>query len=953
MSVFMDVLNLLTHAPGGMVYYLILMFSVWAIVGLALSRWSRGERRDIVPRILFAGALMSFSRFLIVVVALLDRQHNTILVSIGPPLERFVDALSALLVCWAFVTLPRQRTLGRVFLGVTGLFSIGLYVIAATTWYNIWSADPSSAFNLSWQRWLWEIWQLIILIPALVYLAVSPAPEKGTLIVSLGVLVVGHLLQAVMPFEQQIPNFSGWVRFANLLAFPLLAASTYQIIVQRFDAQADSLQSISQDSLSQITGLMALLDTTRKMSSSLDQETVLDDAIRGVSQTLQSNLCALALSVSGSSEKAELAGDMELAIVYNASEVIRPRKRFYAAEYPAIQLGAGREQPIVLEPNPRGGSGLAADALENDEESSRIARIYRLLGSEQNGPLIVQPLRQNSISAGVMLVCRPGQPIPFTSAEARKSETLAVHITAAIENARRHLQTRQQIEQLRANFRLLKTEYTRTKADLENRLKQGKEESTVYIQKLYEAETGETRAQNDARELRQKLGRLREETEAEIRRARAEMQQSAEQVARLEETVQALEQEKGELQFQLATAITAQSDAGTRPLAAEMQGSFAGLIDQMASGLILCDQDGVITHINPAGTQLLGRSKEELLGKPAIKLWNHGAWQSAFREMMGQRAVARVPAESTDSAGETRPMRSLAFESFGHLFLVEIAPLLDADRQVGMAISVLDIQKADERIRARDEFLASLAQDLRTPMTSILGYTELLMNESVGKLGGIQRKFLQRVQANVERMRGMLNDLIGVTAIDSGKLAIEIEPVDMVSVIETALRKAQFRLEEKELTTHLEMDELPLIMADPECVQQIVDNLLTNACKSSRPSSTIAIQANVATDDLGNSHLHVSVADTGGGIAPQDQARVFDRFYRAENALIAGLGETGVGLAIVKSLVEAHHGQVWHESEANVGTTFHFMLPLTFDQEADGHGPPTEAGHPLGGNGRG
>jgi hypothetical protein len=101
MSVFLDVLNLLTSSPGAMVYYLVLLFSVWSIVGLALSRWSRGERDQAVPRILLAGALLSFVRFLPIIVALLDRLNGQYLVLFGPPLERFVDTLSVILISWS------------------------------------------------------------------------------------------------------------------------------------------------------------------------------------------------------------------------------------------------------------------------------------------------------------------------------------------------------------------------------------------------------------------------------------------------------------------------------------------------------------------------------------------------------------------------------------------------------------------------------------------------------------------------------------------------------------------------------------------------------------------------------------------------------------------------------------------------------------------------------------
>ncbi len=961
MSVFLDILRLLTGSPGGLVYYLVLLFSVWAIVGLALSRWARGERRGIVPRILIAGAVMSFLRFVPILLALVDRQGDGYLASFAPPLERFVDTVSALLVCWAYVLSYKQRTLGRVFVGTTFLCSLGFLVVAVVQWSIARQTNPSAMYNLSWQRWAWELWQLLFLVPALIYLLVSPIQERGMLAISLGILSAGHWLEAILPFAEQTPFFAGWVRFANLLAFPLLAVVTYRLIVQRFDEQATDLEAVNQESLSQLTSLMALLDTTRKMSASLDLETVLDTAIRGVSQTLPSDLCALVLTAYSPDGKVNVSENAELSIIYSASQVNPAHTTFQAQDYPSIQYALSRGKPVVLGPEQDKGANKATGSAAAEEPlagrsvgNGQVAQVYRLLGSEQTGPIVIQPLEHESSVTGAILACRPGQLTPFTAIETRKCETMATHLAAAIENARQHQRTRELVEQLTDNLQLLKTEYSRTKAHLQNRLKQSKEEVTLYIQKLYETELGETRAQNDAREALRRLARLKEESQSEISGARAELERSIEQVAQLtaqlaqlEEQARVLEQDRKELQ------LAASAGAGT----ALIQGGAAGFsaFDHLANGVVVTDPGGRIVYTNPVAEQWLGRSRDQLIGSDGFSLWDSDVWRSALHSLTDQ-----WPTESADQvpppfSGQVGLSTSLVMEHQGRPMQVELTPLSLDGYHAGAIALLHSVPQADERTRARDEFLASLAQELRTPMTSILGYTELLMNESVGKLGEIQRKFLQRVQANVERMSGMLNDLIGVTTIDSGKLVIELEPVDIVGVIETALRKVQFRLEEKELDTQVEIGDVPVVLADPECVQQIVDNLLTNACKSSQTGSVIGIRANVQTDEPDKPYLHVAVSDTGGGIAPEDRARVFERFYRADNALITGLGETGVGLAIVKSLVEAHHGRVWNDSEMGVGTTFHFVLPLGLEKETDSGSVERAAAElgSAGGNGSG
>ena len=219
-------------------------------------------------------------------------------------------------------------------------------------------------------------------------------------------------------------------------------------------------------------------------------------------------------------------------------------------------------------------------------------------------------------------------------------------------------------------------------------------------------------------------------------------------------------------------------------------------------------------------------------------------------------------------------------------------------------------------------------------MTSITGYTDLLLGESVGIIGEMQRKFLQRIKANIERMGSMLSDLIGVTAIDAGQLEIRPVVIDMAEVIEDAIITARAQLEENELEMEVNlMEDMPLIEVDPEAIRQIMNNLLGNAIQASSSGKTITVSTSVNQDEglegeeLG--FLQLSIRDAGGGIAEKDIERVFDRFYQAERPLIEGLGETGVGLAIAKSLIEAHGGRIWVESEIGEGTTFHFLLNIS------------------------
>jgi signal transduction histidine kinase len=233
------------------------------------------------------------------------------------------------------------------------------------------------------------------------------------------------------------------------------------------------------------------------------------------------------------------------------------------------------------------------------------------------------------------------------------------------------------------------------------------------------------------------------------------------------------------------------------------------------------------------------------------------------------------------------------------------------------------------------DVVMGLVQELRTPMTSITGYVELLLAESAGILGEMQRQFLQRVGTNVNRLASMLDDLIRVTALDTGKFTISAVPVDVVALIEDAITNAAIQFREKGLAVNLELEEnLPLLSADHDSVHQMIGQLLTNAYLVSPPNTEISVSAGMRSvkfkaNDAPIDCLYVAVADRGGGILPEDAARVFARKYKAENPLIQGLGDTGVGMAVAKALVEAHGGRLWLDTQPEVGSVFQFVIPFS------------------------
>lgn len=235
------------------------------------------------------------------------------------------------------------------------------------------------------------------------------------------------------------------------------------------------------------------------------------------------------------------------------------------------------------------------------------------------------------------------------------------------------------------------------------------------------------------------------------------------------------------------------------------------------------------------------------------------------------------------------------------------------------------------------ELLLSLVQELRTPLTSMIGFVDLLMGESVGILGAAQRNFLQRVSSNISRLSLMLDELVHLTELDTGQYNFKPASVDVLALLEDAITNSSTQFREKGLSVHFNANhELPNIHGDKDALNQIIGQLLTNAYLVSPPDTDIYVEAQLRKAVLGEDDetakpldcIFVSIEDRGGGIQPEDEARVFARKYKAENPLIQGLGDTGVGMAIAKVLIEAHHGRLWMESRHNVGTIFNFVLPI-------------------------
>ncbi|MCB0166027.1 MAG: PAS domain-containing protein [Anaerolineae bacterium] len=229
----------------------------------------------------------------------------------------------------------------------------------------------------------------------------------------------------------------------------------------------------------------------------------------------------------------------------------------------------------------------------------------------------------------------------------------------------------------------------------------------------------------------------------------------------------------------------------------------------------------------------------------------------------------------------------------------------------------------------KSQFVSIAAHELRTPLTTLYGYLDLLLMEDFGRLNEQQRRFVEIIRNGARHLTKITHDLLDTSQIEAGQVELLLKPENLQALLETvaAELKPQLDTKQQQLTVHAAAD-LPLALCDDMRMVQVGTNLISNASKYTPEGGTIDVFITLAAEE---GFLQVAVTDTGVGIGPEDQAKLFTRFFRAKTASLTGASGTGLGLHITRNLVELHGGRIWFESELNRGSTFYFTLPVADD----------------------
>jgi len=359
---------------------------------------------------------------------------------------------------------------------------------------------------------------------------------------------------------------------------------------------------------------------------------------------------------------------------------------------------------------------------------------------------------------------------------------------------------------------------------------------------------------------------------------------------------------------QLAQALDAQEEAVSLRQA---------ILESITEGVIVTDTEGRAILMNVAAEEILGATRDRILGR-------------SLQQILEPASVARRPGLGR-LAKSTTPLQTL-FDLEGKQIHVTAAPVRSSSgEQLGLVAVLRDVTREVQAERAKRGFIATISHELRTPLTAILGYTEVLYSGLVGRLTQTQVNFMRIIHNNARRMVTMANNLIGLSESERGRLELEYEEIDLPLIIGEVVQAFIPQMKGREIAWSLEIeDDFPLIEADPTRIRQIVTNLVSNAVKFTFPGGHITVGAATVPEPEGAEpkFCRLWVSDTGIGIPAEEHGRIWERFYRADNPLKAEAGGLGVGLSIVKSLVEAHEGRVWLDSTPGEGSTFTALLPI-------------------------
>lgn len=388
-----------------------------------------------------------------------------------------------------------------------------------------------------------------------------------------------------------------------------------------------------------------------------------------------------------------------------------------------------------------------------------------------------------------------------------------------------------------------------------------------------------------------------------------------------------LENSESELENQQLAILNVLEDAEESrndavDLATDLE-KFKLAVDGVADVVVITDNHGIIIYTNRVSQKVTGFTAKESIGKKPGQLWGGKMSHDFYVKMWKKIAHDKKP-----FSGEVNNKRKDGSEYIAQL---HISPILDENKNVLFYVGVQrDVTRERQIDRMKTEFISLASHQLRTPLSAMKWYLEMLLEGDAGKLSKEQLKYTHEVYSSNQRMIDLVNALLNVSRLESGRIMIDPEKTDVKILIEAVVQEVSVIAKQKRQTIEVKVSrKVPEIMLDPKLIRNVFLNLLTNAVKYSPTKTTISVKVEVRGKDM-----YAEVKDDGYGIPHEQYDRVFTKFFRATNITSSDTEGSGLGLYLVKAIVDSSGGTIGFESKEKTrtsktsGTTFWFTLPL-------------------------
>lgn len=345
------------------------------------------------------------------------------------------------------------------------------------------------------------------------------------------------------------------------------------------------------------------------------------------------------------------------------------------------------------------------------------------------------------------------------------------------------------------------------------------------------------------------------------------------------------------------------------------------IVESISDGLIVTDAQLRILHINRVIGDLFGCDEHAVVNEPVASVIHDERIISLIRAGSGQDGTEPgIPYLQFTRGGKQcffRPKVSRIYDQTGRLY--------------GVVTLLQDVTQFKELDRMKSDFIATLSHEFRTPLTSINMSVDILLQGILGTLNDRQKELMESTKEDCHRLTKLARELLQLSKLESGRVELKNEELDVQTVIDFSLRPLQLPFQEKNVILNVDVPStLPHIIADEQQISWVVTNLVTNALKFTGAGGRVTVRAREDTNAV-----LVEVEDTGQGIAPENLEKVFDKFVQVKRTTDVTPGSVGLGLAIAKEIVEMYGGRIWARSEPGKGSTFSFILPLQTVQITD------------------